>query len=54
MLVNRRSNKMYGVKKTWVEKYQMSFSNGLGKMGLGEMGRRRRVAYSGHGLPWVL
>ena len=24
--------------KTWVEQYQMSFSNGLGEMGLGEMG----------------
>ena len=33
MLVNRRSNKKYGV-----EQYQMSFSNGLGELGLGEMG----------------
>ena len=38
MLVNRRSNKMYGVKKTWVEQYQMPLSNGLGEMGLGELG----------------
>ena len=30
---------MHGVKKTWVEKYQMSFCNGLGEMGLGEMER---------------
>jgi len=27
------------VSKTWIEKYRMSFSNGLGEMGLGEMGR---------------
>jgi len=27
------------VSKNVVEKYQMSFSNGLGEMGLGKMGR---------------
>jgi len=49
MLVIRRSNKTYGVKKTWVEKYQMSFSDGLCEMGLDELGlgrEREREIYS--------